>query len=136
MILVGLASVLGSLRFRIGTLQQMGPGYFPIVIGGLMTIAGLGIVLQAALSTDKGDPMKKPDWRGCICIIGGMLAFIGLGMYTGLVPATFAIVFISCFGDKTNTVKQAFVLSSAMSVISAVVFRWILGLPLPLFGWR
>ncbi|MCR2752415.1 tripartite tricarboxylate transporter TctB family protein, partial [Salmonella enterica] len=65
-----------------------------------------------------------PDFRGSACILLGTLAFLLLGHYGGLLPATFAIVFISALGDRKNTVKQAFVLSLGMSVIAVVVFWW------------
>ncbi len=76
-----------------------------------------------------------PDMRGAICIIVGILAFIGLGHYGGLLPATFAITFISALGDRKNTVKQALILSVGMVVIAVVVFWWALQLQLPLFQW-
>ena len=75
-----------------------------------------------------------PDLRGSVCILLGILAFLGLGHYGGLLPATFAIVFISA-GDRNNTVKQALVLALGMSVVAVVVFWWALQLQLPLFRW-
>jgi len=76
-----------------------------------------------------------PDLRGGICIILGILAFLAFGKYFGLIPATFAIVFISALGDRSNSVVQALLLSLAMCVIAAVVFWWALQLQLPLFRW-
>ena len=76
-----------------------------------------------------------PDMRGAICIIAATLAFLFLGEFTGLLPATFAIVFISALGDRMNTVKQALILSVAMCVIAVVVFWWALQLQLPLVKW-
>jgi hypothetical protein len=76
-----------------------------------------------------------PDLRGGICIILGIVAFIVLGNWGGLLPATFAITFISALGDRTNTVLQAFILSLAMVVVAVVVFWWALQLQLPLFRW-
>lgn len=76
-----------------------------------------------------------PDMRGSACILLGILAFLLLGHYGGLLPATFAIVFISALGDRKNTIKQAILLSVAMSAIAVVVFWWALQLQLPLFRW-
>ena len=70
---------------------------------------------------------RLPDLRGA-CILLGILAFLGLGHYGGLLPATFAIVFISALGDRNNTVKQALVLALGMSVVAVVVFWWALQL--------
>jgi hypothetical protein len=76
-----------------------------------------------------------PDKRGSVCIQLGIQAIQLLGHYGGLLPATFAIVFISALGDRTNTIKQAVLLSIAMSAIAVVVFWWALQLQLPLFRW-
>ena len=38
-------------------------------------------------------------------------------------------------GDRKNTIKQAILLSLAMSAIAVVVFWWALQLQLPLFRW-
>ena len=76
-----------------------------------------------------------PDIRGSVCILLGILAFLLLGHYGGLLPATFAIVFISALGDRSNRVKHALLLAVAMSVIATAVFWWALQLQMPLFQW-
>ena len=82
-----------------------------------------------------GHPGGMPDLRGGICIILGILAFLLFGEYGGLLPATFAIVFISALGDRDNTLTEALLLSLAMCFIAVVVFWWALKLQLPLFQW-
>nr|WP_254045843.1 hypothetical protein [Paenalcaligenes hominis] len=34
LVLIGMATVLGSLNYQIGSLARMGPGYFPLMLGG------------------------------------------------------------------------------------------------------
>ncbi|MGP8050657.1 MAG: tripartite tricarboxylate transporter TctB family protein [Desulfobaccales bacterium] len=136
MVLIGLGCVLEGWRLHLGTLAQMGPGYFPVAVGAILTLTGLGIALKAMWRPEKDKPLGMPDWRAWGSIIGGMVAFMILGIYGGLLPATFAIVLISAFGDKTTTLKQALCLAGAMAVISITVFRWALDLQFPLFGWR
>ncbi|OZI63542.1 tripartite tricarboxylate transporter TctB family protein [Bordetella genomosp. 11] len=145
MVLIGLGSIYGGLNYQIGSLSHMGPGFFPAAVGGLLAFTGILIAIGAKTGAkDKEEdgthvpsshPTGMPDMRGAICIIVGILAFIGLGQYGGLLPATFAITFISALGDRKNTVKQAFILSAGMVVIAVVVFWWALQLQLPLFQW-
>ncbi|CAM3608657.1 tripartite tricarboxylate transporter TctB family protein [Bordetella flabilis] len=143
MVLIGLGAIYGGLNYQIGSLSHMGPGFFPASVGTLLAITGLLIAIGAR-SPDKEDegsaipsmhPHGMPDMRGGICILLGILAFIIIGQYGGLLPATFAITFISALGDRTNTVKQALVLSVGMVFIAVVVFWWGLQLQLPLFQW-
>lgn len=140
MVIIGLAAVYASVQYRLGTLQRMGPGFFPCAVGALLALTGLLIALSArggkpAAETGAHHPTGLPDLRGGVCIVAGTIAFLVLGNYCGLLPATFAIVFISALGDRSNTVLQAFVLSLAMMVIATVVFWWALQLQLPLVKW-
>ncbi|NUA32126.1 tripartite tricarboxylate transporter TctB family protein [Cupriavidus basilensis] len=142
MTLIGLATLVAGLQYRTGTLSHMGPGFFPATVGALLAIVGVLIAISArkeppaqAQASGHGHGAGLPDLRGCACIILGVLAFLLLGKYGGLIPATFAIVFISALGDRSNTVKQAAILALAMCVIATVVFWWALQLQLPLFAW-
>lgn len=141
MVLIGLGAIYGGTDYHIGTLGHMGPGFFPAALGGLLALTGVLIAISAR-SGDSTPPAPGdghahglPDMRGSACILLGILAFLLLGHYGGLLPATFAIVFISALGDRKNTIKQAILLSLAMSAIAIVVFWWALQLQLPLFRW-
>ena len=46
-----------ALNLRMGTAFRMGPGYFPIVIGGLLVLLGLAI---AFLGGESGRPDDGP----------------------------------------------------------------------------
>jgi hypothetical protein len=143
MALVGLAAVSAGLHYQTGTLRQMGPGFFPVAVGALLAFVGVLIAVSSPSDVQRkaqpaghGRVGAAPDLRGAVCIVLGTLAFMLLGKYGGLIPATFAIVFICALGDRSNTVKHAFLLSVAMCVIAAVVFWWALQLQFPLFAWR
>lgn len=142
MVVVGLVSVYAGLDYKTGTPAHMGPGFFPVAIGALLALTGLLIALAARSDTGPaksgaghGHGQGLPDLRGCVCIIASVLAFLLFGVYGGLVPATFAIVFISALGDRTNTVFQATLLALAMCIVAVIVFWWALQLQLPLFQW-
>ena len=135
MTLIGLAALGGGLRYRVGTLERMGPGFFPAAVGAILALVGVAIVLSAERAPGAPSVPARPEWRGWGCIAGGILAFIVLGAHGGLIPATFAIVFISALGDRRNTPGQAFWLALAMVAIAVVVFKRALHLGLPLFAW-
>ncbi len=136
MVLVGLASVGGGLRLHIGTLMHMGPGFFPVAVGVVLTLVGIAIALTGMRDGGPAIAAIQPDWRGWGCIVASMVAFIVLAAYGGLVPATFAVVFIAALGDRKNNLRQSLWLSLGMIAVSVIVFRWGLKLQLPLFGWR
>lgn len=136
MLLVGLGAIYKGLDYKIGTLSRMGPGYFPVAVGTVIAIMGVLIALGARRNVSaKQEESHAPEWRGWIAIIVSIIAFLIIGRWGGLVPATFAVVFISALGDRDNTLKQAVILASAMSVVAIVVFWWALKMQFPLFRW-
>jgi len=135
MILIGLATVYQGTHYRLGTLARMGPGFFPTAVGAILAVVGLAIALSADPAASEAGAHPAFDWRAWGGIIGGNLAFMVLGEYGGLVPATFAIVFISALGDRSNSLKQAFWLAAGMVAIAVVVFWWALRLQIGLFQW-
>lgn len=136
MALVGLSTAYAGDSYRMGTLSDMGPGYFPTAIGLILAGVGIAIALFASPADHKEAVVSRPfDLRAWSAIIGGAIAFIVFGRYGGLAVATFSIVFISALGDKKITFKQAFWLSLGMVVIAIVVFHWALQMRFPLFPW-
>ena len=135
MMLVGLGAAFMGVRYRTGDLRHMGPGFFPVAVGVIVAFMGVLIALSArGQAVEEGEALA-PEWRGWICIVLGIVAFVVLGRYGGLLPATFAIVFISALGDRDNSIKSAALLALAMCVVCTVVFWWALQLQLPLFTW-
>lgn len=135
-ILLGLGSIISGFGFHIGSLEHMGSGYFPVAVGLILALVGLGIAGPVVARNLQDSPLEMPDWRGYICVLGGLIGFMIFGKIGGLIPGTFAVVFIAAFGDKKNTVKQAFLLACGMCVLSAIVFGYLLETTIPLFGWR
>jgi hypothetical protein len=145
----GGAVMVAALNYGIGTLTEMGAGYFPALVGAVLL--GIGVLMLAqsawrfmrerrapaarfAVVTEPADAraQRMARVRGMVCIMGGLVAFIVLGAYGGLLPASFAVVFISALGDRDNTLRGAFLIALAMTAISVVVFWWALQLQMPL----
>jgi Tripartite tricarboxylate transporter TctB family len=136
MVVIGLFAVLQGKTYQIGSLQSMGAGFFPVAIGIFLMAIGSLIIGQAkAVDSDGVEEAHKPEWRGWSCIILSIVAFIALGKYGGLVPATFALVFIAAMGDRNNTVISSLMLALVMVAIAVVIFWWLLQMHFPLFGW-
>lgn len=135
--LIGAGILAESQRYNLGTLTRMGPGLYPSILGCVMILMGALIALNRHSPGDDhaGEAETTPlDWRGFGCIVGGVLAFIVLGAYGGLAPASFACVFISALGDRTATLKNSVLLALAVTACGALLFSFGLQLQLPL--WR
>lgn len=136
LLLIGLGAIAAGMSYRLGTLREMGPGFFPTSLGAILALIGAILIGSAKGSVPEGEDVHlPPEWRGWICIVSSIAAFIVLGVYGGLLPASFAVVFIAALGDRQNTVKQAVALALVMSAISVGVFWWALSIQFPLFRW-
>lgn len=126
-----------SLRYGIGSLTEMGAGFFPAALGCLLALLGLGIALGAGRIQEPVDAEPlAPEWRGWLCIILSIVAFIVFGAHLGLLPATFAIVFIAALGDRRNTLLSAALLAAGVSLLCVVLFWWALRVQMPLLIWN
>ena len=132
MILLGIGAVRAGLGYGMGSLTDMGPGYMPVALGVLCIVLGLVLAITAERSQELAG---KPELRGWVCILAGIFAFVALGRYGGLVPASFASVFVSALGDRRNSLRDAVVLASAVAVAGVLIFRFGLHVQMPLFAW-
>ena len=136
MLVIGIAAAVQGMRYQVGTLSRMGPGFFPMALGVILALIGLTLLINARNAESAGEEKSlPPEWRGWICIILSLVAFAVLGTYGGLLPASFAVVFIAALGDRQNSVKAAFYLALAITAVSVVVFWWALQVQFPLFNW-
>lgn len=137
MVLLGLIAAHDGVNHDIGTLRQMGPGYFPIALGVLLIFLGILIAGTASsgAANDEESALPHAEWRGWACIIAGPVLFILLGRLTGMLPATFTCVFVAAFGDRESTLKGAAVLAAGVSAFGVLLFHYLLKLPMPILTW-
>jgi len=138
MMLIGLGTVLGSLNYEVRTLARMGPGYFPLLLGAaLMIISALILASPAGTPDDAEVSTTKlaPQYRAWTFVVVGVVLFIVLGKYGGLVPATFMLVFVSALGDRSNSLKAAAGLAAVITLMAVGIFHYGLQMQFRLFTW-
>ncbi len=137
LMLLGVGLVTGSLQYGTGTLARMGPGYFPLLLGALLIL--IGAILVATPPHIEGDEEVIDQSYSVIrpwsCVVAGMIGFIVLGTYGGLVPATFLLIFLSALGDSRNTVKAALALAAGVTLAAVIIFYYGMQMQFPLFTW-
>jgi Tripartite tricarboxylate transporter TctB family len=135
----GLAFAITSLRYEIGTPLRMGPGYFPLALGGILVFLGLLIVVKGvgkrfiASSDADGRPGSVP-WRALFLIVVAVL-FFGLTVRgLGLVPATAVTALLTALASYRTSVLAALAVAAGLTVLCVLVFVLALQLRLPLVG--
>jgi hypothetical protein len=140
-ILFGLAVIVVARSYRVGTLLDMGPGYFPMMLGGLMMFIGVLIIgTTVFVGPEPEDPFDQhmpatPDWRGCISITASVVMFIAMANWFGMAPAIFVSVFVAAMGDRTSTIKTAAILGAGVTVFGVILFSHFLKVSMPVFLW-
>jgi hypothetical protein len=128
----GLFFMIQSLGLEIGTSFRMGPGYFPLVLAGLLILLGVVIFVQSLRK--EGEPIDPLAWRGMFFILPAPV-FFGLTVRgLGFAPSLFLTAFIACFASQKMNVIFAIILSLLLTIFSVAVFSYGLGLPFERFG--
>ena len=127
----GFAVAWAMTHYQMGTAVRMGPGYFPVMLGGLLVVLGLAVLLFA-LATD-GPPVPQFHYRPLLLISLGCVAYGYLMKPLGLVGATAALVYVSALGGHEFNWKEVTILYLILIAFSWLVF--VKGLTLPFPVW-
>jgi uncharacterized membrane protein len=120
------------LSLPVGSALRMGPGYFPLVLAGLLVLAGVAIALRS-IGNDAARNAPIP-WRGLVVLLPAPIVFGATIRGLGLVAAVALVVLISAFASRRASPQLAVLLAVGLTVFCVGVFHYGLGLPIRLFG--
>jgi hypothetical protein len=118
--------------YRLGSAHQMGPGYFPTVVGGLLALLGVVLALRSQIGA-RGE-LERFSWRPLAIVITAIVLFGVTVRGAGLVPAIAILTVVSLSASDRFGPMIAIVLATVLATFSWAVFTYGLGLPLPAFG--
>ncbi len=142
---LGAAFAVGGARYEIGSAFRMGPGYVPLVLGGLLVALGLAIVGAGVLARLRPgsavtemealheEPGPIPWVRGGLLVAA--IVLFGLTVRgLGLAGALFLTTFLAALAGHRNGVVRSAVIAAGLTVLCLVVFVALLQLRLPVVG--
>ena len=132
-IVFGLAFAITSTTYDIGTPLSMGPGYFPLVLGGLLVLLGILIAVKGFVAADSDDIGPVP-WKALALLVTALLFFGFTVRGLGLVPALLVAVFLSALAGHRVRVVPAVVIAGCLTALSVLIFVVALQLRLAYFG--
>lgn len=128
----GLSAVYIGQDYEMGSAGRMGPAYFPIALGTLLSLVGAGALVRSFFR--QGEPVGRLYWRELILVLVAVLLFGFLVRGAGLIPATLVLVMLSAYAsDKFNLAKTV-ALAIGAALFAVGLFVKLLGLPMPIFG--
>jgi len=132
LVALGLYVVAQALGMSQGSLRRIGPGFFPLWLGILMTVLGVLAVLEPPERRDPGD---RFSWRGLLFVCLALLAFALLIDRLGLIPAVFAMVFLAALGEGELRPVAALATAVVLCAIGDLLFARMLGIPIRPLIW-
>jgi len=129
---LGVLFALQTRDLSLGTAVRMGPGYFPLVLSGLLGLLGLLVLVNGLRSP--GAPPSGIAWRAVI-VLTAAVVFFGVAVRPlGFVPTLTLSVFAAATASQLFKPGVAALITIGMVVFAWAVFIKGLGLPLPLLG--
>src|SRR5262249_38770847 len=121
-------AILAARGYSLGMAGKMGPGYFPLLLGGLL--AALGAVLIGRSLALSGEPVARFPLlpltivAAAVCLFGVMIEPLGL------VLSLAVLTLLSAFAGAQFRLLETVALAAALIVFSVGGFVYALGLPL------
>jgi len=128
----GIAGGYLSQEYPFGTSTRMGPGYFPLVLSGLL--AGIGLICALRAMVGVRVHIDAFSLKKTLYVTVPVFVFGVIVKGAGLIPATIVVIVASALASSFFNLKQAILISIGMSVFCWAVFSLGLGLPTPAFG--
>ncbi|MGQ9694921.1 MAG: tripartite tricarboxylate transporter TctB family protein [Thermodesulfobacteriota bacterium] len=130
LIMIGTGAVFIARDYHFGSVLHMGPGFFPTMLGIILTSFGLTIMIKGLM---KGEKVRGVvSLRALIILLLSLILFGFLVERVGFVPALGALVFCSAYASKEFKFLEVFLLIGALILLSISLFIWGLGLPFSL----
>jgi len=110
---------------------SFGAGTAPRMFGGLLVALGAGIALTGLL-TD-GPAMAHYSWRGPLFVMISIVFFALAIRPLGVVVTAFASFLIAALGTHETRWVEAVIVGACLTLGCALLFPYVLGLPMPMF---
>ena len=128
----GAAVLIYAQQYDLGTATQMGPGYFPSLLGGLLMLLGAIAIVQG---WRRAAPVAIGAWPAIptLFILAGVLAFAFLIDTHGLVPAVIATILLGCYERLLRRKLEVAAIVAALVLLTVGIFYY--GIQLPFRLW-
>lgn len=144
LIAFGLFCLWASSNLSLGRGSNLGPGSFPRGLSFLLM--GVGAIVLVQAFTVVGAKLEAWNIKGIVFVLGAVLLFaatirgITIGRQVILPPLGLAVagpltLIISSLAADERKWGQTLIFAAAMTIFCIVLFRGLLGLPIPVAPW-
>ena len=131
LVLIGAGGIVFGLGLDRGTALDMGPGYLPTLLSGVLIVMGAGFLVSAVVV--EGPAVERVAWIPLGVVVGAVVMF-GLSIrFAGLALTIVATVLIATFAAHDRRWREAALFAVTLAVCSVLIFRYLLNVPLPVW---
>ncbi len=131
-ILFGLVMGLIGSSYGVGTLQEMGTGYFPVLLGVVTVLFGVATLLEVRRSDS---PAPEIPWRAFFFVFLAILIWTLLVERVGLFPSSVLLVILGSLGRTRLRIKSMLLTAFIAAAVSVLIFIEGFSLPLRAIAW-
>ncbi len=141
-LIAGVAFAWGATNYTIGEGARMGPGYFPLMLGILLSLIGAFTVFESlVVETEDGEKVGGVAWKPLFFIIASNVVFgillgglpkIGFPSF-GLIVGIYALTFVAAMAGNEFKWKEVVVLATILAIGSYLAFIKLLNLQFPVW---
>ena len=138
----GVAFAWGATTYTIGEGARMGPGYFPLMLGVVLSLLGAAIMFHAlVVETEDGEPIGRWAWKPLAYILGANLLFgvllgglpsVGVPAM-GLIIGIFGLTLVASLAGETFRLREVLILAAILAAGSYIAFILLLKLQIPVW---
>ncbi len=130
LIVIGGSAMFIARNYPFGTALRMGPGYFPMVLGGVLILFGLATLATGLRNGEK----IGGSWslRALIILPLSLVLFGELMEHAGFIPAMMVLIIGSATASTEFRWFEVLLFSIGLTALAVAVFVFALGLPYPL----
>lgn len=129
----GVAFVISSQEYEMGTPARMGPGFFPAMLGVLLALLGLAVIWRSAARGAERARVDAIGWRKPIRILVSILLFALALPYLGMVVAIALLIGVGASASHEFRWKETLVSIVILLALSWLVFVRGLALQFPVW---
>ena len=112
----------------------MGPGYFPLVLAGVLAVIGAAIVAKGVTAAAAEGDIGPVPWRAVVLLVAALVFFGATIKGLGLGPSVFGAGLLSALASRQNGPLWAIAIAAALTLLCLAVFHYGLGLSVPMVG--
>ncbi|MBD9596390.1 tripartite tricarboxylate transporter TctB family protein [Ensifer sp. ENS05] len=134
---LGTGFVADSLSIAFGTPMDMGPAFFPRMVGCMLVFFALAIGIKGVAEAliEKGEDLK-------IALLPIVYVFVAIGLFVltlrslGLIIASLLLVGVTGIASRDRRWLEVAIMAVVLSIVAGLLFVYGLGLQAPLLPWR